>query len=200
MRSAVARASLSVLCRVYLDWWGICLEQRQRDFPPFLTSPRPVLSNTLLPTVFLASHHFYINLFLRSSVFFCTFSSIPAQLLFDLPHRSLGVLSHHYCLCLPSLSLLGISVSAQFSYPTHFMNLIPFLALCFQVWGQISILLSLLPHHSLSGSLTALLSLHNHRECLSIRGISLILDEIVFRICNLREHRNALLFISLYSR
>lgn len=82
----------------------------QRDFPPFpqiseactLQHSAPLLSSWH-PTIF-------------TSIYFCgppsSFApSLQSRLSFFLiyPHRSLGVLSHHYCLCLPSLSLLGFS-------------------------------------------------------------------------------------------
>lgn len=133
MYSSVAKASLSGLYGVYRDWWGVCLEQavqkRPGRLPTFFLSHLQTLYFLTLcsPTVFLASRHFYINLFTGPLSSFAP--SLQSQLssFFICPHRSLGVLSHHYCLCLPSFSLLGISVFAQFSYPTHFMNLIPFL-------------------------------------------------------------------------
>lgn len=53
----------------------------------------------------------------------------------------------------PSLCLLGVSLLAQFTQPTHFMGLIPFLTVCLQVWGQVLICLSLF-FPSLASSLT----------------------------------------------
>lgn len=88
----------------------------------------PLTSSSLIvilrpPTVFLASHHFYINLspacrlllhLLFNVLFFLSFSQ-----------RSLGVLSHHYCLCLPFLSLLGACL-CTIHLPNTFYELNPF--------------------------------------------------------------------------
>lgn len=52
-------------------------------------------------------------------------------------------LSRRCSLSLPPRSLLGISLLVQFSPPTHFMSLIPFLTVCLQVWGQVLICLLL---------------------------------------------------------
>lgn len=143
--------SLSWLVR-RLPWTGCAKEARETSHL-FLSHLQALYFLTLCsPTVFLASRHFYINLFTGPPSSFAP--SLQSQLssFLSSPTAPLGVLSHHYCLCLPSLSLLGISVFAQFSYPTHFMNLIPFLTVCFQVWGQILICLLPLPHHLLSRS------------------------------------------------
>lgn len=172
----------------------------QRDVPPSSHLRGLYFPTLRSPAVFLASHHFYINLFLRPSVFFCTFSSIPAQLLFDLPPAL------PWCSLTPLLPLPAFSQSFRhicictILLPNTFYELNPFSRAVSSFGGRYRFASRFfLFICSLAGSQ---LSLLNHRECvsLSIKAISLVLDEIVFRICNLREHRNALLFISLYSR
>lgn len=143
------------------------------DFPSFpLTSFSPVLI-LCSPTVFLASHHFYINLFQRPSVVFCTFSSIQARLLFYLSQRSLGVLSHHYCLCLPSLSLLGTCL-CTIQLPNTFFELNPFSHGVLQGLGaDIDSHLASSSSFALSLAHSQLCSLHILGECIhpSIKAI-----------------------------
>lgn len=68
-------------------------------------------SSSLQPFVSFSPH--------LSSSSFCLLSSSTALWV---------SLSHHYSLSLPSHSLLGISLLAQFTQPAHFMSLIPFLS------------------------------------------------------------------------
>lgn len=77
----------------------------------------------------------------------CTYLSIPSVrlpvLFYLLAQLSWSPPSRCCSLSLPSHSLLGISLLVQFSPPTHFMSLIPFLTVCLQVWGQVLICLLL---------------------------------------------------------
>lgn len=145
----------------------------QEDFPSFpLTSSSPVLI-LHSPTVFLASHHFDINLFHRPSVVFSSFSSIQARHLFYLfPTAPLAFspnITASVCLL---CFFLGTRLCA-IHQANAFYELNPFLTVCFQVWGQILIHILLLPHHSLFCLFTARLPLHNLSECiyLSIMAI-----------------------------
>lgn len=63
---------------------------------------------------------------------------------------------HTITLSLPYHSLLGISLLPQFTQPAHFMSLIPFLTVCLQVWGQVSIYSLCFSHHLFPFLLTAL--------------------------------------------
>lgn len=71
-----------------------------------------------------------------------SFSPPPSPLLSSCT-ALLVSLSRCCSLSLPSYSLLRISLLVQFSPPTHFMSLIPFLTVCLQVWGQVLICLLL---------------------------------------------------------
>ena len=82
------------------------------------------------------------------------------------------------------------------------MNLIPFLTDVLPgLGGQILICILLLPHYSLSRSQLCSLFITSVNAFTWVSRLSsLILDEIVFRICNLQEHIEPLLFIPLYTR
>lgn len=182
-------------------WIGCAKEARETSHLFPLTSSSSVLSNTLLPYRFPGIPPFLHQSFHRPSVFFCTFSSIPAQLLFYLPPPL------PRCSLTPLLPLLAFFQSFRhiclctILLPNTFYELNPLSHGVFPGLGA-DIDLPLASSSSFALSLTALFSHHNHSECiyLSIKGISLILDEIIFRICNLWEYRNALLFISLCTR
>lgn len=76
------------------------------DFPSFpLTSSSPVVI-LRSPTVSLASHHFYFNLFHQTPIFFHTFSSIEAGLLFFIFPPAIP-----WCSLTPLLPLLAFSQS-----------------------------------------------------------------------------------------
>lgn len=168
MCSSVAEASLSVCVEFILTGEASALnrlcKRGQGDFPPFpLTSSSPVLSNTLLPYRLPGIPPFLHQSFHRPSVFFCTFSSIPAQLLFIFPHRS------PWCSLTPLLPLLAFSQSFRhiclctILLPNTFYELNPLSHGVFPGLGA-DIDLPLASSSSFALSLAALLSHHNHGD------------------------------------
>lgn len=157
------------------------LPYRLPGIPPFLHQSLSAALRLLLPL-----------LFNPGSVPFISFSQ-----------RSLGVLSHHYCLCLPSLSLLGTCL-CSIHLPNTFYELNPF------SHGVLQGLGADIDSHLASSSSFALSLAHLQLRSLFISSVnaftwvsrlsSLIPDEIVFGISNLREHREPFLFIFLYTR
>lgn len=117
--------------------------------PPFLFSYFFV-SLSLQPFFFFSLHIFPpVLLSQLQSSFIPFFYSLGLPLMLFLPLP-------------PSLRLLGISLLAQFTQPTHFMGLIPFLTVCLQVWGQVLICLSLFLPSLVSSLSFASLSLSPH--------------------------------------
>lgn len=174
--------SLCVSPLLWIDWVGFTWVWRSNSHPCLLAHLRSSLRHCdhwllLLSPPFLVSSHvstlcsflhfgpmplLCLPTFLPLALLIflhCTFlphPSAPAPLLFYV----LSLLSwSHTITASPSLfpRLLGISLLALFTQPTHFMGLIPFLTVCLQVWGQVLICLSLfLPSLASSLSLAAL--------------------------------------------
>lgn len=112
-----------------------------------LTSPHSPLSYTLVPcllSVWVLPPLTPSNPSLLSPCTSLRWPSVPAPVLFY-PLPQLSWSPSHTITASPSFCLLSISLLVQFTQPTNFMGLIPFLTVCLQVWGQVLIWLFVSP-------------------------------------------------------